>query len=322
MQTKGRSLTDLAQDFHNSLPPRIRQYLNARGIPDELIDRHLLGWNGWRITIPIFNREGELAFFKQARDPDDKNDSPKMIAWPKGHLELYGWETLKDQPAEIIICEGEFDSLVLEANGFRAVTSTGGARTFRKEWAREFESIPDVYVCFDNDEAGREGALRVGRLSPHAKLVELADKVGEGGDVTDFFIRLKGSREDFLKLLEQAKPAPPVPMIRQYAPKTRVSDSISRDRVERVKSLSPIVQVIGQYVQLRPSGLNLVGLCPFHKDRIPSFTVYPSTGTFHCYGCGKHGDVISFVGEIEHLNFGQVLDVLDRYSSQHESQSQ
>src|SRR5207247_1074389 len=107
---------------------------------------------------------------------------------------------------------------------------------------------------------------------------------------------------------QEAKPAPPEAEVPHYTPKSRHPDSLPRERVERVKSLNPIVQVIGQYVQLRPSGSNLVGLCPFHEDRIPSFTVYPSTGTFHCYGCGKHGDVISFVGWIEHLNFGQVLD--------------
>ena len=94
-----QNLTSLAQRWHNDLPVRIRKYLNDRGIPDEMIDLNLLGWNGWRITIPIFNREGELVFFKQARDPEDKNESPKMIAWPKGHLELYGWENLTSETA-------------------------------------------------------------------------------------------------------------------------------------------------------------------------------------------------------------------------------
>jgi DNA primase len=200
------------------------------------------------------------------------------------------------------------------------VTSTGGARAFRKEWAKEFEPIPNVYICFDNDEAGRNGALHVGRMIPQAKIVELPKEVGEGGDVTDFFVRLGRSREDFLKLLQKAKPAPPAPEIPRFVPKTRSGDS--RERVERVKTLNPIVQVIGQYVQLRPSGSNLVGLCPFREDRIPSFTVYPATGTFHCYGCGKHGDVISFLREREDLNFNQALDALDRYASQHESESQ
>jgi DNA primase len=219
-------------------------------------------------------------------------------------------------------CEGEFDRLVLEANGFKAVTSTGGARAFRKEWTKEFENIPEVYICFDNDEAGKNGALRVGRFIQHAKIVELPQEVGDGGDVTDFFVRLGRSREDFLKLLQEAKPAPPEPEVRRVVPKTRASDSVPRERIERIKNDNPIAQVIGQYVQLRPSGSNLVGLCPFHEDRIPSFTVYPATGGFHCYGCGKHGDVISFLREKEGLNFNQALDALDRYASQHGGESQ
>jgi DNA primase len=315
-----QNLMGLARKFHRELPERIRAYLNDRGIPDEMIDLNLIGWNGWRITIPIFNRDGELAFFKQLRDPEDKKESPKMIAWPKGHMELYGWENLTSKASQIIICEGEFDRLVLETNGFRAVTSTGGARAFKKEWAEEFASIGNVYICFDNDDPGRDGALRVGRIIPHAKIVELPQEVGDGGDVTDFFVHLGRSREDFLRLIEEANPAPPAPEIPRFVPKTHSRDS--RERVERVKSLSPIAHIVGQYVQLRPSGNNLVGLCPFHEDRVPSFTVYPATGTFHCYGCGKHGDVISFVGWIEHLNFGQVLDALDRFNYQHESESQ
>ena len=61
---------DLATNYHKALPGRIRRYLNERGISDILIDFHLLGWNGNRITIPIFNRDGELVFFKLARDPE------------------------------------------------------------------------------------------------------------------------------------------------------------------------------------------------------------------------------------------------------------
>jgi len=72
-----QNLTDLARRFHRELPEGIRAYLNGRGIPNEMIDLSLIGWNGWRITIPIFNCDGELAFFKQAKDPDDKSDSPR-----------------------------------------------------------------------------------------------------------------------------------------------------------------------------------------------------------------------------------------------------
>jgi len=199
------------------------------------------------------------------------------------------------------------------------VSGTGGAKAFRKEWAKEFENIPEVYICFDNDEAGKNGAFRVGGFIPHAKIVELPPEVGDGGDVTDFFVRLGRSREEFLHLLAEAKPAPAeAEAPRQHKP-PRPSDSVGRERIERIKNDNPIAQVIGRYVELRPSGNNLVGLCPFHEDRVPSFTVYPNTGKFHCYGCGKHGDVISFLREKQGLNFNEALDALDPFSSPDES---
>jgi Toprim-like len=167
-----------------------------------MIDLRLLGWNGSRITIPIFGQSGSFAFFKLAKDPEDKSDSPKMLATPGAHAELYGWERVFSNPEQIIICEGEFDRLVLESRGFAAVTSTGGALTFRSEWAEAFEEIPNVYVCFDNDAAGREGVKRVARLISHVKSIQLSEEVGDGGDVTDYFVRLGRSGDEFAKLLE------------------------------------------------------------------------------------------------------------------------
>src|SRR5262249_7271193 len=154
----------------------------------------LLGWNGWRITIPIFNRDGKAAFFKLAKDPDDLLPGPKMIATKGARAELYGWEQVLAGPPRIIICEGEFDRLVWEANGFYAVTSTAGVGTFKAEWANEFAAIREVYICFDRDAAGKKGALRLAQMIPQAMVVELPEEVGEGGDVTDFFVRLGRGR--------------------------------------------------------------------------------------------------------------------------------
>lgn len=308
-----------AARYHQALPARIRQYLNQRGIPDTLIAFHVLGWNGWRITIPIFNSTGELAFFKLAKNPEDQSSSPKMIAPRGSYVELYGWEEVKRKPRYLIICEGEFDRLVLEAQGFIAVTSTGGAGTFREEWVTHLKKIPQVYICYDRDDAGRRGAARVGRMIPHAKLIELPQEVGDGGDVTDFFVRLGRSREDFLKLVGKAEPAPPppVPVIHVDQPAPRDSSSPLRQRIDDIKRDVSITHIVGRYVQLQPSGNNLIGLCPFHTDRNPSLTVYPHTNTFYCYGCQKHGDIITFVREREHLGFGQALDVLDSLRHYH-----
>src|SRR5439155_1780791 len=137
--------------------------------------------------------------------PHDQSDSPKMLATPGGHAELYGWERVLANPEQIIICEGEFDRMVLESRGFAAVTSTGGALTFRPTWAGAFREIPQVYICFDNDGPGQAGAERVARMIPHARLVRLPEEVGDGGDVTDFFVRLGRRREEFIGLLEAAQ---------------------------------------------------------------------------------------------------------------------
>ncbi len=314
-------LTDLAAKYHKMLPKRIRRYLNDRGLPDVIIDFHLLGWNGWRITIPVFNREGELVFFKLARDPEDRL-SPKMTTYPGGPIELYGWEQVLRKPPEIVICEGEFDRLVLEANRLFAVTSTGGAGAFRCEWAKDFSPIPKVYICFDNDDAGRSGALRIARMIPHARIIELPQEVEHGGDVTDFFVRLGGTRDDFLKLMSEAKsPAPraeaPPPA---NLPRSTGANPLLRDLVRRLKRDVPITKVIGEYIRLQPSGEDFVGLCPFHDDHKPSLMVYPASGMFHCYGCCKHGDVITFLQEIDNLSFSQALAVLERFDNQYGTQ--
>lgn len=316
--TNGNNFIDLARRYHENLPGRIRRYLYGRGISDDTIETHLLGWNGQRITIPVYNRAGELAFFKLAKDPEDRRPGPKMLASPGSHVELYGWEQVLKHLQEIIICEGEFDRLALESNGFPAVTSTGGAGTFRLEWAEEFTSIERVYVCFDRDGAGRSGARWIGQIIPHAKIVELPEEVGEGGDVSDFFTRLKRSREDVSKLLQEAKPAPPLSKPNQAVP---IPIMINRgnvplgERVERIKRATSIAEIVERYVTLRPSGKNLVGLCPFHEDHHPSLTISPATNTFRCYGCGNRGDVINFLQEIEHLSFSQALNALDRFNS-------
>jgi len=315
-----RDLFHLAAEYHRALPERIRAYLHARGIADEVINRRFLGWNGTRITIPIFNRNGRCAFFRLAKDPDDQSDSPKMLSSRGSKVDLYGWEVLRLRPQRVIICEGELDRLVLEANGFDAVTSTGGAGTFKKEWSDAFADIPEVYLCFDRDEAGRKGALRVARMIPHAKVVELPPEVGDGGDVTDFFMGIGKARGDFENLLSAAQAAPS-----QTSPLPRAAhvdngiDAASREKIEHIKREVPIESVIGAYVELRPSGSTLVGLCPFHEDHRTSFTVYPEDGHFHCFGCGAHGDAITFLQEVEHLSFRQALDVLERLPSHDEA---
>jgi DNA primase len=82
------------------------------------------------------------------------------------------------------------------------------------------------------------------------------------------------------------------------------------DAVEEIKSRLSIEDVVGRTVDLKRSGASLKGLCPFHEERTPSFYVSPSRGTFHCFGCGKGGDIFSFVMETERTTFPEALSEL------------
>lgn len=71
-----------------------------------------------------------------------------------------------------------------------------------------------------------------------------------------------------------------------------------------------IVSVIGDYISLRKSGTEWIGLCPFHSDRIPSFSVNEQKGLFYCFGCGAGGDAIRFIEVIEGISFLEALALL------------
>ena len=79
--------------------------------------------------------------------------------------------------------------------------------------------------------------------------------------------------------------------------------AIADDDIERIRSTVSIVDVVGQHVQLKRTGRNWVGLCPFHAERTPSFNVREETGRYRCFGCDKSGDVFTFVQEVEHTDF-------------------
>ena len=78
-----------------------------------------------------------------------------------------------------------------------------------------------------------------------------------------------------------------------------------------VKERADIAEVVGDVVTLRPAGGgNFKGLCPFHDEKSPSFSVRPSVGSFHCFGCQEGGDVISFMMKIDHLTFAETVERL------------
>jgi DNA primase len=87
---------------------------------------------------------------------------------------------------------------------------------------------------------------------------------------------------------------------------------LTPDSIERIKQAARIEDVVGDFVTLKRRGSNLIGRCPFHDEKTPSFTVNPARNIFKCFGCGKAGDSAKFVMEHEHFSFPESLKYLAR----------
>ncbi len=88
--------------------------------------------------------------------------------------------------------------------------------------------------------------------------------------------------------------------------------NLSNEWTEKVREATDIVDLVSEYLTLKKKGKNFLGLCPFHQEKTPSFSVSPEKGVYHCFGCSKGGDIFNFVMEVEHLSFPETLRYLAR----------
>ena len=85
---------------------------------------------------------------------------------------------------------------------------------------------------------------------------------------------------------------------------------IDQNTIEDVRLKADIVDIVSKYVPLKQKGKNFLGLCPFHQEKTPSFTVSPAKQIFHCFGCHQGGNVFSFIMEMEKINFVEAVKVI------------
>src|SRR5690606_20380981 len=98
---------------------------------------------------------------------------------------------------------------------------------------------------------------------------------------------------------------------------------IVESSIQELKSRLNIVDVIGDSVKLKKNGSNYVGLCPFHNEKTPSFTVSPSKDMYKCFGCGKSGDSIEFIRELEGIGYADaVINLAKKYGVELEFEGQ
>ena len=191
--------------YQKALPKNIREYLHKRGITDEIISVRQLGYGSFYgtnwITIPIRDIRGEFAFFKLRRDPFGPEGN-KYMFYPTGsEAMLYGAENLVNNDDYAVICEWEFDQMILWKEWIIAVTSTGWVGTFKEEWISHFSSLSKIYICFDSDEAWEKWAEKlINRLSiryPEKEIYKISLPKEMGKDATEFFSN-GGSIDDMM----------------------------------------------------------------------------------------------------------------------------
>ena len=170
------------RDWHDMMPDGRRAYWHSRGLNDRAIDHFLLGWDGKRYIIPGLYKNEPFGIKRRKADDVDDGLECKYIQITGSRVGIFNADTLW-KATSVVICEGEIDAMLLEQHGYRAVTTTGGAGTWKDEWAKFFAHIKQVVILYDNDKAGVDGAAKVISTITHAKIVTLPPGIKDVGEL-------------------------------------------------------------------------------------------------------------------------------------------
>ena len=182
-----------------------------RGLTDETLIKFQIGWDGDRITIPIYDEHGELCNVRRYKW-DSFEDATKMINYEDvlgnvyGENRIYGIEHLINPDMTAVVwCEGEWDRLVCEQNNIPACTGTAGANNLRIEWLKLLKAKRRVYVCYDNDTAGQKATTELVeqlRGSTEVYVMHWPEDFRKKGDITDWFVGEGRDRASFRALFK------------------------------------------------------------------------------------------------------------------------
>lgn len=270
---------------------------------------------GENIIIPVHDNDGFFLFNKYRRSPLVET-GPKYWYDKGGKITLYAWHKAKTEK-NILITEGEKDTLVAWSHNIPATTSTGGAMSFQADWADMFKD-KEVIICFDNDKAGAEGMVRTLKIIPHAKILLLPD-IPNVKDISDY-VMVGGDLHELLKT----------------ATHFNSIDEVASDRLQRI-ALFKTTYFHDAYIKentkvihtRRPFDGDLVSkarsfpipelldlrqnkcCCPFHNEKTPSFHYYEKTNTCYCFGgCGRAYDAIDIYRKLNNCTFIEAIKKL------------
>jgi hypothetical protein len=217
--------------------------LERKGLTHDTIVKYRLGWTGNRVSMPVYAGDGKVLNIRQWSSTDQEK---KVIGVP-GHnkLRLYPVSELSNDV--IIIVEGEMKALLLNQLGFHAVSATGGARKWLRKWGEQFAG-KIVMVMYDIDKPGRDGSFAVlHSVAPHAQMVKsillpLAIEEYPHGDVTDFIVKAKRTKEELQQVLVDAPEWKPAPLADEVTRDAKVYD-VSLGESSHAKYYSKMVKI-------------------------------------------------------------------------------
>ena len=318
-----------------------RSFLNKRGITDKVIDAfsiHTADVPELRlqnaIAIPVRHIDGTHSFNKYRRDPMEGPVKPKYLFERGGKVTLYGADKLVAEQSQeksiVVITEGELDTLVCWSAGIPAVSSTAGSSSFQEEW-KELLSRYEVYICFDNDEAGHKGAIKVLESLPFARVIivpnaldvkDISDYRSRGGDIhqlikTAFSVTdiddakvqyenlsaaWRMNEAKFFELYIEHHKVPTLPTNVNGAGRPT---SQSEDRLEKAKSVD--CRTLLPFTKI---GRHQVTKCLWHDDHDPSLTYYEKNNNCYCFVCSKYADAVDITMATEGVDFKSALKTL------------
>lgn len=187
--------------YNQRMPQQVKDYLiNERGFHEWLIADKKLGYGSFYghewITIPVEGVDDSQALKLRKLPWDNTNPNKYMWSQKQSAMLFNGNELLSNKSEDVLICEGELDTLMAYQQGLHsAVSSTAGAGTFKEDWLAYFKYVKTVWVCLDNDPQGEAGAKHIVELfSTHrpditVMQIILPESLGDKADLTDYFVR-------------------------------------------------------------------------------------------------------------------------------------
>lgn len=219
---KKPSLELTARKTHSAISKEARDYFDRHGVNNDSIDRFMLGSGGFdgyqRLTIPIFGKDGKIAYMKLWETPDYEtveavakamgmeSSNPRYVTYPSDAEPLLVGEDqlIKSASSDILICENELERIVAIQEGVKMPVVTGGegTNTFKDEWIESLRNMRNIYLCLSTDEVNKgnvdEFAQRLAEHIPTASIYEIVLPIEYDiqASLIDYFTKKRGTANE------------------------------------------------------------------------------------------------------------------------------